>query len=189
MNIALNTFNLNSHIENQNTQNAAEKSLEEIVNESAVKVSISMNSQYILYAMDAQSTTKDNTLTQAGLSSQEQDVLDFLSGKESQSGMNLENTGYTGKPIIELSQDEAKELVSDEGYFGVTQTSNRVANFVFSFAGDNLEILEKGREGIVKGFEEAKELFGGELPEISYKTQERTLALIDEKINSLKENQ
>ena len=40
-----------------------------------------------------------------------------------------------------------------------------------------------------KGFEEAKELFGGELPEISYKTQERTLALIDEKINSLKENQ
>ena len=139
--------------------------------------------------MDAQSTTKDNTLTQAGLSSQEQDVLDFLSGKESQSGMNLENTGYTGKPIIELSQDEAKELVSDEGYFGVTQTSNRVANFVFSFAGDNLEILEKGREGIVKGFEEAKELFGGELPEISYKTQERTLALIDEKINSLKENQ
>ena len=188
LNIALNTFNQNSNIENQNTQNAAEKSLEEIVNESAVKVSISMNSQYILYAMDAQSTTKDNTLTQAGLSSQEQDVLDFLSGKESQSGMNLENTGYTGKPIIELSQDEAKELVSDEGYFGVTQTSNRVANFVFSFAGDNLEILEKGREGIVKGFEEAKELFGGELPEISYKTQERTLALIDEKINSLKEN-
>ena len=189
LNIALNAFNQNSNLKNLNTQNTDEKSLEEIVNESAVKVSISMNSQYILYAMDAQSTTKDNTLTQAGLSSQEQDVLDFLSGKESQSGMNLENTGYTGKPIIELSQDEAKELVSDEGYFGVTQTSNRVANFVFSFAGDNLEILEKGREGIVKGFEEAKELFGGELPEISYKTQERTLALIDEKINSLKENQ
>ena len=102
--------------------------------------------------------------------------------------MNLENTGYTGKPITELSQDEAKELVSDEGYFGVTQTSDRVSNFVFNFAGDNLEVLQKGREGIVKGFEEAKELFGGELPEISYKTQERTLALIDEKINSLKEN-
>ena len=138
--------------------------------------------------MNSQSTTKDNVITQANLTSNEKEVLDFLSGKESQSGMNLENTGYTGKPISELSQDEAKELVSDEGYFGVTQTSDRVANFVFSFAGDNLEILEKGREGIVKGFEEAKELFGGELPEISYKTQERTLALIDEKINSLKEN-
>ncbi len=49
-----------------------------------------------------------------------------------------------------------------------------------------LELLQKGREGIVQGFEEAKKMFGGELPEISYKTQERTLALIDEKINSLK---
>ena len=182
LNIALNSFNQNSNVQNQNTQNTNEQSLEEIVNESAVKVSISMNAQSILFAMNSQSATKDN------VTSNEKEVLDFLSGKESQSGMNLENTGYTGKPISELSQDEAKELVSDEGYFGVTQTSDRVANFVFSFAGDNLEILEKGREGIVKGFEEAKELFGGELPEISYKTQERTLALIDEKINSLKEN-
>ena len=189
LNIALNSFNQNSNVQNQNTQNTNEQSLEEIVNESAVKVSISMNSQSILFAMNSQSATKDNVITQANLTSNEKEVLDFLSGKESQSGMNLENTGYTGKPISELSQDEAKELVSDEGYFGVTQTSDRVANFVFSFAGDNLEILEKGREGIVKGFEEAKELFGGELPEISYKTQERTLALIDEKINSLKENQ
>jgi hypothetical protein len=187
LNLALNAFNQNSNLQNQNAQNTNEKSLEEIVNESAVKVSISMNSQYILFAMDSQSATKDNTLTQATLSSQEKDVLDFLSGKESQSGMNLENTGYTGKPITELSQDEAKELVSDEGYFGVTQTSDRVSNFVFNFAGDNLEVLQKGREGIVKGFEEAQKLFGGELPEISYKTQERTLALIDEKINSLKE--
>ena len=55
-----------------------------------------------------------------------------------------------------------------------------------SFAGDDLELLQKGREGIVKGFEEAEKLFGGQLPEISYKTQERTLALIDEKIKSLK---
>ena len=187
LNLALNAFNQNSNLQNQNAQNTNEKSLEEIVNESAVKVSISMNSQYILFAMDSQSATKDNTLTQATLSSQEKDVLDFLSGKESQSGMNLENTGYTGKPITELSQDEAKELVSDEGYFGVTQTSERVSNFVFNFVGDNLEVLQKGREGIVKGFEEAQKLFGGELPEISYKTQERTLALIDEKINSLKE--
>jgi hypothetical protein len=188
LNIALNSFNQNSNVQNQNTPNTNKQSLEEIVNESAVKVSISMNAQSILFAMNSQSATKDNLITQANLTSNEKEVLDFLSGKESQSGMNLENTGYTGKPISELSQDEAKELVSDEGYFGVTQTSDRVANFVFSFAGDNLEILEKGREGIVKGFEEAKELFGGELPDISYKTQERTLALIDEKINSLKEN-
>lgn len=184
---ALNTFTQNSTVKSENIK--VEKSLEEIINDSAVKVSISMNAQSILFAMNSELITKDNLITQASLTSNEKDVLDFLSGNESQSGMNLENIGYTGKAITKLTQDEAKELVSDEGFFGVTQTSDRVSNFVFNFAGDNLEILEKGREGIVKGFEEAKELFGGELPEISYKTQERTLALIDEKINSLKENQ
>ena len=193
-NTALSAFQQNQSV-NANNQNdrsveqkSQEKSLEQTINESAVKVSISMNAQYVLFAMNASSVTEGNTLTQATLSGNQQEVLDFLSGKETQSGMSLKNIGYEGKPITELTQDEAKDLVSENGFFGVTQTSDRVANFVFSFAGDNLEILEKGREGIVKGFEEAKELFGGELPEISYKTQERTLALIDEKINSLKEN-
>lgn len=188
-NMALNAFKQNQNV-NANTQNkqekVSEKSLEETINESAVKVSISMNAQYILFAMNASSLAEGNTLTQAGLSTNQQEVLDFLSGKETSSGMSLKNIGYEGKPITELTQDEAKELISDDGFFGVTQTSDRVSNFVFSFAGDDLELLQKGREGIVQGFEEAKKMFGGELPEISYKTQERTLALIDEKINSLK---
>lgn len=188
-NVALNAFQQNQNV-NANTQNkqekVSEKSLEETINESAVKVSISMNAQYILFAMNASSLAEGNTLTQAGLSTNQQEVLDFLSGKETSSGMSLKNIGYEGKPITELTQDEAKELISDDGFFGVTQTSDRVSNFVFSFAGDDLELLQKGREGIVQGFEEAKKMFGGELPEISYKTQERTLALIDEKINSLK---
>ena len=188
-NVALNAFKQNQNV-NANTQNkqekVSEKSLEETINESAVKVSISMNAQYILFAMNASSLAEGNTLTQAGLSTNKQEVLDFLSGKETSSGMSLKNIGYEGKPITELTQDEAKELISDDGFFGVTQTSDRVSNFVFSFAGDDLELLQKGREGIVQGFEEAKKMFGGELPEISYKTQERTLALIDEKINSLK---
>lgn len=175
-----------STLSKDNEQSSDEKSLDEIINESAVKVSLSMNAQYILFAMNTSSTTKDNTLTQASLSTNQQEVLDFLAGKESESGMSLENIGYEGKPITELSQEEAKDLVSEEGFFGVNQTSQRVADFVFGFSGNDLELLQKGREGIVQGFEDAKKLFGGELPEISYKTQERTLALIDEKINSLK---
>ena len=191
-NTALSAFQQNQSV-NANNQNdksveqkSQEKSLEQTIKESAVKVSISMNAQYVLFAMNASSVTEGNTLTQATLSGNQQEVLDFLSGKETQSGMSLKNIGYEGKPITELTQDEAKDLVDENGFFGVTQTSDRVANFVFSFAGDDLELLQKGREGIVQGFEEAKKMFGGELPEISYKTQERTLALLDEKINSLK---
>jgi hypothetical protein len=189
-NIALNTFEQNQNIgENSQVQEekTQDKSIEETINESAVKVNISMNAQYILYAMNSSTIAEDNTLTQAGLTTNQQNVLDFLSGKETTNGMSLKNIGYEGKPITELTQNEAEELVSDEGFFGVTQTSNRVSDFVFSFAGEDLDLLQKGRDGIVQGFEEAKKMFGEELPEISYKTQERTLALIDEKINKIKE--
>ncbi len=135
--------------------------------------------------MNTSELTEKNTIIQGALSGSEE-ILEFLSGKTTSSGMSLSNIGYEGKPITELSVDEANELLSDDGFFGIEQTSNRVVNFVFSFAGDDLELLEKGKAGVVQGFEEALKMFGGELPEISYKTQERTLSLIDEKINSLK---
>lgn len=190
---ALNAFkqNSNSGVNSSTTTKqpeTKEKSLEEIVNDSATKVTISMNAQYILFEMNASNVTKTNSLAQfglTGLTDQQNDVLSFLNGGTSD-GLTLSDLGYQGKPILQLSQDEATQLVSEDGFFGVTQTSDRVAGFVLSFSGDNLDILQKGREGIVKGFEEAEKLFGGQLPEISYKTQERTLALIDEKIKSLK---
>lgn len=190
---ALNAFKQNSNngVNSSTTTKqpeTKEKSLEEIVNDSATKVTISMNAQYILFEMNASNVTKTNSLAQfglTGLTDQQNDVLSFLNGGTSD-GLTLSDLGYQGKPILQLSQDEATQLVSEDGFFGVTQTSDRVAGFVLSFSGDNLDILQKGREGIVKGFEEAEKLFGGQLPEISYKTQERTLALIDEKIKSLK---
>ena len=190
---ALNAFkqNSNSGVNSSTTTKqpeTKEKSLEEIVNDSATKVTISMNAQYILFEMNASNVAKTNSLAQfglTGLTDQQNDVLSFLNGGTSD-GLTLSDLGYQAKPILQLSQDEATQLVSEDGFFGVTQTSDRVAGFVLSFSGDNLDILQKGREGIVKGFEEAEKLFGGQLPEISYKTQERTLALIDEKIKSLK---
>ncbi len=182
---AINAFNQNtSDKKNQNLQ-AEEKSIEQTINDSAVAVKLSMNAQIVLFSMNTSELTEKNTIIQGALSGSEE-ILEFLSGKTTSSGMSLSNIGYEGKPITELSVDEANELLSDDGFFGIEQTSDRVANFVFSFAGDDLELLEKGRAGVVQGFEEALKMFGGELPEISYKTQERTLSLIDEKINSLK---
>lgn len=145
-NLALNAFKQNQNVGvNNKTEDTTQgkKTLEETIKESAVKVSISMNAQYILFAMNASNITQGNTLSQASLNSNQREVLDFLSGKESSNGMSLKNIGYEGKPITELTQDEAKELVSDNGFFGITQTSDRVANFVFNFAGDDLELLQK----------------------------------------------
>ncbi|WP_024955962.1 hypothetical protein [Sulfurospirillum arcachonense] len=97
----------------------------------------------------------------------------------------LADIGYEGKPIAELTQEDAKELVSEEGFFGITQTSERIANFVLSGAGDDVEKLKAGREGILRGFNEAEALWGEKLPEISYTTINKAVEMIDSKLNEL----
>jgi len=174
----------NTTLENSNpyeeasSQTTEELTVEEQINKSAVEVSLSMNAQIILFAMDSQELASNNTAAQNS-------ILDFLSGKEVEGELSLADIGYEGKPITELSEEEASALISEEGFFGISETSQRVADFVFGFAGDDLDILEQGREGIIKGFEEAQEMWGGELPQISYDTQAATLALIDARIQEL----
>lgn len=93
--------------------------------------------------------------------------------------------GYTGKPIADMTPKEAAVLVSEEGFFGVTQTSARMADFVLSGGGDNVDKLKAGREGIIRGFNEAEKIWGEKLPDISYETLDKALAKIDEKITAL----
>ncbi len=92
---------------------------------------------------------------------------------------------HEDKSILDLSPEEATELVSEDGYWGINKTSERIAGFVVKGGGDNLEKLRAGREGIIHGFKEAEKLWGGKLPKISYQTIEKALAQIDEKILEL----
>lgn len=166
--------------------NEAAKSDSKIHN-SAVNVSISMESIKVFLNIKSVELTQQNSSAQSSLMNiiNNTEVYDFLAGKELDSGLSLKSIGYDGKPITELSAKEAKELVSDEGFFGVINTSTRVSSFVTDLASDNIEALMEARKGLVQGFEQAEKLWGGKLPEISYETQERTLKIVDEKIAEL----
>ena len=78
----------------------------------------------------------------------------------------------------------ASQNLFEDGYWGVKQTADRLANFVILGAGDNLEKMRMGREGIIRGFKEAEGIWGEQLPDISYKTLETALAKIDDRIHS-----
>ncbi len=98
----------------------------------------------------------------------------------------LEDIGYKGKPIADLSQDEAAKLVSEDGIFGIKQTSERIANFVISGAGGDEEKLRSGREGMLQGFKDAQKMWGEEkLPDISQKTMQAALEIVDTKMHDL----
>ena len=163
------------------------KADESKIHNSAVNVSISMESIKVFLNIKSIEFTQENTSAQSSLMNiiNNTEIYDFLSGKELDGGFSLKSIGYEGKPITELNPNEAKDLVSEDGFFGVVETSNRVSSFVMGMAEDNVESLEEARNGVVKGFEQAEEMWGGTLPEISYETQERTLKIIDEKIAEL----
>ncbi len=86
---------------------------------------------------------------------------------------------YSKINIAELSTEEAQELVTDEGYFGVEQTSERIFKLATAIAGDDPTRVDAIREGVEKGFQEALDAFNGWLPDISYKTYDAVMAKLD----------
>jgi hypothetical protein len=99
--------------------------------------------------------------------------------------IDFKSIGYTKEQISTLSSDEASTLVSEDGFFGVTNSAQRIASFVLEGANGDLAMLEEGRRGVVEGFNEAKRILGDNIFEISYKTMDETLKIIDEHIGKL----
>ena len=153
--------------------------------------SMSLNVRYMEFTFQSSEFMQKNSDAQSALFhmiDHNDEMKDFLMGIETEGKLSLKDLGYEGKPILKLSPEEATALISDGGFFSVENTARRGADFVLSGAGDDLDMLKAGREGIVRGFEEAEKLWGGKLPDIAYETQKRTLELIDEKIQSLGAN-
>jgi hypothetical protein len=82
--------------------------------------------------------------------------------------------------ISQLTQEDAQALVADDGYFGVDKTSDRIVDFAIGLAGGDPSRLAAIKEGVDKGFNEALEAFGGQLPEISYKTYDAVMQKLDD---------
>lgn len=81
--------------------------------------------------------------------------------------------------IESLSSDEAAELVSEGGYFGVEKTAERIFQFAVRVGGEDPERSDAIRKGIQDGFDLAEQAWGGRLPEISYETHKVVMEKLD----------
>lgn len=89
-------------------------------------------------------------------------------------------TGAGEIDISSLTADEATALIAEDGYFGVTRTASRIFDLAVGIAGNDTSRIDSIRSGIETGFAEAERVFGGTLPEISYKTRDAVMALLDQ---------
>jgi len=137
-----------------------------------IKKEIAQNSN--AYAFNSTSIQSDIASGVDKFSNEHQDFQNFL-----------KDIGYDGKPIASLSPKEASSLVSEDGIFGIKQTSERIANFVINGANGNEDLLRAGREGMLQGFKDAEKAFGSKLPDISQKTMQKAVELVDKAMHDL----
>ncbi len=75
---------------------------------------------------------------------------------------------------------QAQEDISEDGYWGVKQTSQRLFDFASALAGDDTEKMKEMQKAIEKGFKEATGAWGRDLPEISGQTFDATNKLFED---------
>ena len=74
---------------------------------------------------------------------------------------------------------EAQQAISEDGYWGVKQTSQRIFDFAQALAGDDPEKMRKMQAAIEKGFEQATKSWGKSLPSICQDTHSAIGDLFD----------
>ena len=107
-------------------------------------------------AMQLRNLVEKAILGQAGVFSSEEDYLRVLaSGK------------FT---VDEATRAQAQKDISEDGFWGVKQTSDRILQFATAITGGDPDKIQEMYDAFKKGFDQAKKAWGGELPEISGKT-------------------
>ncbi len=86
--------------------------------------------------------------------------------------------------VDEQAVVEANELISEGGKFSPEAVSDRIVNFAKAISGGDTEKYDLLKDAIEKGFNEARELLGGSLPEISDLTYDLVMDKLDNWANS-----
>ena len=77
----------------------------------------------------------------------------------------------SGNLTVDLeTKQAAQEAISEDGYWGVKQTSERIFKMAQALAGDDPEKMKEMQEAVKKGYEAAGKAWGGDLPGIAGET-------------------
>lgn len=88
----------------------------------------------------------------------------------------LRNGKFTADPD---TIEQAKKDISEDGYWGVKQTSDRLVSFAQALSGNNPEQADKMIAAVKKGFEQATKTWGGKLPDICQQTLDTTIEKLE----------
>ena len=88
----------------------------------------------------------------------------------------LRSGNYTVDPATKA---QAQADIAEDGYWGVTQTSDRIIQFATALTGGDPDKIEAMRDAFKKGYAQAEKTWGGSLPEISQTTYDAVMEKFD----------
>lgn len=111
-------------------------------------------------------------------------LLQSALGRTDPSGQGFWANRARNIRLSEADRAQAQELISEDGFFGVTQTTERIMAFAKAMVGENAspEQIEKMRDAVQKGFDEVARMFGGfdNLPQVTRDTHASIMSAFDE---------
>ncbi len=102
---------------------------------------------------------------------------------ENQGKKTRKSALFEEDPMIDIDPETraaAQEAISEDGYFGVKQTSERILSFAKALGGNDLSKFTELKNAIIEGFKQAEEAWGGGLPDICNKTRDAVMKGLDE---------
>ena len=109
-------------------------------------------------------------------------VRDILSkqGKEIAVGEGIWKQLAAGDYEVDAeTQQAAKEAISENGYWGIKQTSERIVQFAKALVGGNQSKIDLMKDAFIKGYDAATEAWGSVLPDITKGTYDAVMDLFD----------
>ncbi len=93
----------------------------------------------------------------------------------------------SGKFTVDAAtKAQAQKDISEDGYYGVKQTSERMFEFAMALSGGDVDKMEELQKAVEKGYKQAEKTWGGNLPDISKQTLDATNKLFEDYYESQK---
>ena len=89
----------------------------------------------------------------------------------------LASGNYT---VSEEAKAEAEKAIGEGGFYSAEKTSDRLLEFAKGLTGGDPEMIEKMRDAVKQGFEEAKGVWGKDLPGLCSDTYDMTMKKFDQ---------
>ena len=96
---------------------------------------------------------------------------------------------YQNLEVDEKTRLTAQQEVSEDGFWGVKQTSERAIEYAKALSGGDPSKIELIKGAIEDGYKAAEKAWGGELPEICQQTQAATLKGLDDWANEANQSE